>query len=244
MATIAGTSAACQARSVTRPSVSGGSGSTIGPLTRASYTRSARLIVHARSARLRRLSADRRPAARDRRAVRGDQPRRPLPDAARRHRHRQDAHHGAGDRAGAEADAGHRPQQDACRAALQRVPRVLPAQRGRVLRQLLRLLPARGVPAVDRHVHREGLLDQRRHRPAAARGDRGAVRPRATSSSSPRSRASTASARPRATREMVLLPGGRRRAAARGDPVEAGRHPVPAKRRRSWAAASSACAAT
>ena len=38
-----------------------------------------------------------------------------------------------------------RPQQDARRPALQRVPRVLPRQRRRVLRLLLRLLPARGV---------------------------------------------------------------------------------------------------
>ena len=41
-----------------------------------------------------------------------------------------------------------------------------------------------------------------------------------------------------------LLRVGRRREAARGDPVEAGRHPLPAKRRRSWAAAGSASAAT
>ena len=46
------------------------------------------------------------------------------------------------------AGARDRPQQDAGRAALQRVPRVLPRQRGRVLRLLLRLLPARGVRPV------------------------------------------------------------------------------------------------
>ena len=78
---------------------------------------------------------------------------------------------------GAEADPGGRPQQDAGRPAVQRVPRVLPAQRGRVLRLLLRLLPARGLPAGVGHLHREGLLDQRRHRPPAARRHRGAVRP-------------------------------------------------------------------
>ncbi len=50
-----------------------------------------------------------------------------------------------------------------------------PRQRRRVLRQLLRLLPARGVPPVVRHVHREGLVDQRRHRPPAPRGDGRAV---------------------------------------------------------------------
>ena len=59
-----------------------------------------------------------------------------------------------------------------------------PEQRGRVLRQLLRLLPARGLCAAARPVHREGLGDQRAHRAdapvvhqehagAARRGDRG-----------------------------------------------------------------------
>jgi excinuclease ABC subunit B len=51
-----------------------------------------------------------------------------------------------------------------------RVPRVLPAQRGRVFRQLLRLLPARGLRAAARPVHREGLVDQRAHRADAAVG--------------------------------------------------------------------------
>ena len=40
----------------------------------------------------------------------------------------------------------------------------LPAQRGRVLRLLLRLLPARGVRPLDRRVHREGRVDQPGHR--------------------------------------------------------------------------------
>jgi excinuclease ABC subunit B len=44
---------------------------------------------------------------------------------------------------------------------------LLPEQRGRVLRELLRLLPARGLRPADRHLHREGLLDQRRGRAAA-----------------------------------------------------------------------------
>ena len=80
------------------------------------------------------------------------------------------------DRGAPEADARPRPQQDARRAALQRVPRVLPGQRGRVLRQLLRLLPARGVPAPERHVHREGLVTERRDRPAPPRRDPRPVR--------------------------------------------------------------------
>ncbi len=63
-----------------------------------------------------------------------------------------------------------RPQQDACGAALQRVPGVLPRERGRVLRLLLRLLPARGLRARAGPLHREGLVDQRRDRPPQARG--------------------------------------------------------------------------
>ena len=64
---------------------------------------------------------------------------------------------------------------------------------------LLRLLPARGVPPVERHLHREGLVDQRRDRPAAPLGHRARCSPGATSSSWRRCRASTASARPRST---------------------------------------------
>ena len=71
-----------------------------------------------------------------------------------------------------QADARHGAEQDARRAARRRAARVPAGERRRLLRQLLRLLPARGVRAVDRHVHREGLLHQRGGREAAARGDR------------------------------------------------------------------------
>ena len=54
---------------------------------------------------------------------------------------------------------------------------LLPRQRRRVLRQLLRLLPTRGVRPADRHVHREGQLGERGDRAAAALGDRGAAQP-------------------------------------------------------------------
>ena len=124
-----------------------------------------------------RLHADRRPAEGDRRAGRGAGGGRAVPDPARRDRHRQDLHDGGDDRRGAAALAGDRPQQDAGGAALQRVPRVLPRQRGRVLRLLLRLLPARGLRPGTGPLHREGLLDQRRDRPPAPRRDGGAVRP-------------------------------------------------------------------
>ena len=95
----------------------------------------------------------------------------PLPDAARRDRHRQDGDDGLDHREGRQAGARDRAQQDARRAALQRVPRVLPGQRGRVLRLLLRLLPARGVRPAGRPLHREGLVPERRHRAPAARRD-------------------------------------------------------------------------
>ena len=66
-----------------------------------------------------------------------------------------------------QADAGPVAQQDARRPALQGVQGVLPAQRRPLLRQLLRLLPARSLHPAARHLHREGRLDQREHRPPA-----------------------------------------------------------------------------
>ena len=68
-----------------------------------------------------------------------------------------------------QADARPRPQQDPRRAALRRVPRVLPGEHGRVLRQLLRLLPARGVPArardtyIEKDSSRNDEIDRLRH---------------------------------------------------------------------------------
>ena len=103
--------------------------------------------------------------------------RRPLPDPAGRDRRRQDRHDGLHDRAGPAPGARDRPQQDAGGPALQRVPRVLPGQRRRVLRLLLRLLPARGVRPELRPLHREGLLDQPGDRAPAPRRHRLAVRP-------------------------------------------------------------------
>ena len=72
------------------------------------------------------------------------------------------------------------PEQDAGRAALRRVQGPLPGQRRRVLRLLLRLLPARGVPAGDRYLHREGLVGERRDRQAAPLGDPRRCSPGAT----------------------------------------------------------------
>ena len=58
-----------------------------------------------------------------------------------------------------------------------RVQGVLSAQRGALLRQLLRLLPARGVHSAARHLHRERCLDQRGDRPPAAGDDQRAGQP-------------------------------------------------------------------
>ena len=81
----------------------------------------------------------------------------------------QDGDHRLDDRAGPAPDPHHRAQQVAGRPALLRAAGPLPQEPGRVLRLLLRLLPARGLPAHDRHLHREGLVHQRRDRPAAPR---------------------------------------------------------------------------
>ena len=122
-----------------------------------------------------RIRAEGRPADRDRRTGRGHPAQRPHPGAARRHRLRQDLHHGQGDRG--DAAPGHHPgaEQDAGGAALWRVQEFLPRQRRRIFRQLLRLLPARGLCAADRHLYREGFLDQRADRPHAPFGDAGAA---------------------------------------------------------------------
>ncbi len=61
-------------------------------------------------------------------------------------------------------------QQDAGGAALSRVQAVLSRQRGRVLRQLLRLLPAGGLHSGRRSLYRERSHDQRRAGQAAAFG--------------------------------------------------------------------------
>ena len=76
-----------------------------------------------------------------------------------------------GDRGDAAPGADPRAQQDAGGAALRRVQELLPRQRGRVFRLLLRLLPARGLCAALGHLHREGILDQRADRPHAPLGD-------------------------------------------------------------------------
>ena len=159
--------------------------------------------THRRRARIRarhRSRAGGRPARGDRRAGRRDRAGRQVPDAARHHRLREELHDRQRDRAGEPPDAGARAQQEPGRAARGRVPRAVPEEPGRVLRLLLRLLPARGVPPVDRHVHREGQLDQRRDRPAAPLGHERAALPARRDHRRVGVARSTASVRPRCTR--------------------------------------------
>ena len=120
--------------------------------------------------------------------------------AARRHRLGQDLHHGQGDRGDAAARTHSGAEQDAGRAALRRVQELLPRQRRRVFRLLLRLLPARGLRPAHRHLHREGMRRSTSRSTACATRRRGRCWSATTSSSSPRCRASTASARSRPTR--------------------------------------------
>ena len=173
----------------------------------------------------------------------GHRGRRALPDAARRDRHRQDGDDGLDHRAGPAADAADRAQQDAGRPALQRAARVLPRQRGRVLRLLLRLLPARGVRPAGRPLHREGLLAERRHRPAAPRGDRrAALAPRRDHRRLRLGIYGLGSPEEYEKRVVLLEPG--RGTRPRPRPAQADRHPVRRATTLSSAAASSASRAT
>ena len=135
------------------------------------------------------------------------------------------------DPAGAAPDAGDGAQQDAGRAALRRVQGVLPAQLGRVLRQLLRLLPAGGLRAVVGHVHREGRVDQRAHRADAALGHQGAAR----AARHDHRRDGVGDLRPRRSEglpEHGAAPGARRPARPAQAAAAARRHAVHAQRAR------------
>ncbi len=125
-----------------------------------------------------RVPACGRPAHRHRRTGRRHPVRRAQPGAARRHRHRQDLHRRQ-DHRGDPAPRDHpRAEQDPGGTTLRRVQGVLPGERRRVFRVVLRLLPARGLRAADRHLHREGKPDQRADRPDAPLGDPGPARTR------------------------------------------------------------------
>ena len=185
----------------------------------------------ARAARHLRLPPDRRPAEGDRAARRVAPGREPRSDPSRRDRDGQDGDDGLGDGGAPAPRARDRAQQDARGAALQRVPGVLPRERRRVLRLLLRLLPARGVRPAGRSLHREGLVAERRHRAPPARCDE--LAPDATGRRRRRERlvhlrAGLAGGVARARSD----PGGRRRARPRRAPADADRLAVRPQRHR------------
>ena len=136
------------------------------------------------------------------------------------------------------------PEQDARRPALWRVQELLPRQRGRVFRLLLRLLPAGGLRPAHRHLHREGILDQRADRPHAPLGDARAARARRRH----HRRLGLVHLRHRLGRDLHGDDRSRSTVGERIDQRAADRRPgraaVPAQRRRLRSAAPSACAAT
>ena len=177
-----------------------------------------------------RLQARRRPAQGHRRAGRGVQGRQAVPVPARRHRDRQDDDRRERHRRPQQADPGPRPQQDSRGPALQGVPRVLPQQRRLLLHQLLRLLPAGSLHPPAGHLHREGLVDQRAHRPAAPVGDKQTRFPRRRD----RGRLRLLHLRPRVAHRLQADDGPRQEGRdhrPRGPAPQAGGRPVPAERR-------------
>ena len=84
--------------------------------------------------------------------------------------------------------------------------------------------------AVERHLHREGQLDQRRDRPAAPLGHLGAADPARRDRRRVGVAASTAWARPRSTAGSSCSLQRGRRARPAGDPAPARRHAVRAQR--------------
>ncbi len=116
-------------------------------------------------------------------------------------------------------------------------------QRGRILRLLLRLLPARGLRPADRHLHREGLLDQRGGRAAAALGHQLPADPARRRSWSPRC-PHLRPGHPAGIRRPDGPDAGRRGDRARPAAPPAGRHAVRPQRRWRSPAAPSGSAAT
>ncbi len=190
-----------------------------------------------------RFHAKRRSAHRDRDALRSPRRGAALPDPARHHRQRQDVHRRQCHPALPAPHADHRAEQDPGGAAVRRDAGHLPGKCRPLLRQLLRLLPARSVHPEHGHLHREGRDHQRPDRSDAPRSN---------------ARAPVAARRDhRGKRELYLRHrfGGDvrgssdrdrqgRGAQTRQPAAEARRHPVRAKRRSTSTAALSGCAAT
>ena len=180
--------------------------------------------------KLERLRAPRRSAGGHRAAFARHRGGREASGAARRDRLGQNLHRGQGDRAREPACPGARAQQDAGGAALQRVQKFLSAERGRVFRQLLRLLPAGSLHARLGHLHRERIHDQRRAGQAAHERDAFALRaPRRD-----RGRVGLLHLRHRLARSVLRHAADARKGAehhSRSDAAQARGHAVRARRR-------------
>ena len=152
------------------------------------------------------------------------------PDADGRHRLGQDVHDGERDRPVRPPRPGDVAQQDAGRPALRGIQGVLPPERRPLLRQLLRLLPARGLHPPARHLHRERRGGQRRDRAASSGLHERARQPGRRSGRGER----LVHLRFGLARRLPQDDGaaaGRRSDRPRRGPLEVRRHPVRAQRR-------------
>ena len=168
--------------------------------------------------------------------------RQPRADAPRRDRHRQDGDDGLGHRGAPAPGARDRAQQDARRAALQRVPRVLPRRTRSSTSS-----PTTTTTSPRRTSRRPTSTSRRtRRRTTTSPGCGSAATQLAPHAARRRRRrvacrASTASARRRSGARAVLHPRGRRGARPRRGAAQADRHPVRPQRHACSAAAASAC---
>ena len=163
-------------------------------------------------------------------------------DAARRDGHRQDDDDGGDDR-GRPAPGLTMAHNKTLAAQLCNEFRTyFPTELRRVLRLLLRLLPARGLRPVAGPLHREGLGDQPGDRPAASRRHGLAVRPSRRDHRGGASPASSASARRRPTTRTARSSSRARTSTATSCCASSCRCSTTATTRRSGAARS-ACAA-
>ena len=193
----------------------------VAPLTARCHRRGVRLAVYLFARDVQplppriRVPAHGRPAPRHRRARAGPQPRRPVPDAARRDGHGQDVHHAPTSSQQIEpADAGDEPQQDAGRAALRRVQGAssptTPSSTSSSYYDYYQ--PEAYIPRTDTYIEKDIGHQRARSTGCGCAATRARCRAAATCSSSRRCRASTASARPRSTRRSIVQ---RRRRATR-----------------------------
>src|SRR5215217_5948925 len=120
-----------------------------------------RVPPHARVQARQRHAGGRRPAGGHRRPGRRPRRRRAGRHPAGRDRLGQDPLDGRGDRAPQPAGPGHGAQQDARGPAHQRVQGAVPRQRCRVLRLLLRLLPAQAyIPQTDTYIEKDSSMNE------------------------------------------------------------------------------------